>query len=134
MNRRMSWIESGNPAVNPLDASFFKAESNGFPLRYSKLMAFSSTYRPGMTIEEDDSLRRLFNTNADSMAIFGKRSAFTIILYKLLCVRWSIHWTICAYKSTSQMKKSEQLHKRTRYLFLFLCFLKILLQFSFHSL
>ena len=104
-----------------------------FPLRHSKLMAFSSTYRPGMTFKEDDSLRRLFNTNADSMAIFGKRSAFTIILYKLLCVRWSIHWTICL-QSTSQMKKSEQLHKRTRYLFLFLCFLKILLQFSFHSL
>ena len=81
---------------------------------------------PGMTIEEDDSLRRLFNTNADSMAIFGKRSAFTIILYKLLCVRWSIHWTICL-QSTSQMKKSEQLYIRTRYLFLFLCFLKILL-------
>ncbi len=70
----VSWIEGGNPASNPLDASFFSALSSLPPLRHARISAFGSTCRPGTSPAEDPALRILQETRADSKTIFGKSS------------------------------------------------------------
>lgn len=68
------WIEAGNPAANPQDASFFEAIASLPPLRHSKLTAFGSTCRPHVPAREDAALVRLNAVHADQKTIFGKSS------------------------------------------------------------
>lgn len=59
-------IEGGDPASNPKDAEFFaecKAE---------KAVAFGSTCRKGTPAEKDEGLRKLLDSGARTLCIFGK--------------------------------------------------------------
>ena len=70
----IGWIEAGNPAANPLDASFFQAMAGLPPLRHARICAFGSTCRPGADSPEDPALRVLSRVHADQKTIFGKAS------------------------------------------------------------
>lgn len=72
------WIECGNPGSNPKDRLFFDQLSALPAFRYAGLVAFGATVRPGMSPEEDESLRILSACKADVKTVFGKSSVFHI--------------------------------------------------------
>lgn len=72
------WIECGNPGSNPKDRIFFDQISSEPSLRHSGLVAFGATVRPGLSPEQDESLRILSECPADVKTIFGKSSVFHI--------------------------------------------------------
>ena len=61
-------VEGGDPASNPKDAEFF-AEC-----RDDRLVAFGSTRRKELSANEDDGLKKLLDTGARTLCIFGKAS------------------------------------------------------------
>ena len=67
----IDYIEGGWPGSNPKDVAFFEAASH---LRFerSKLVAFGSTRKAGVTAEEDSNLLSLVGSKAPVVAIFGK--------------------------------------------------------------
>lgn len=67
----VSYIEAGNPASNPKDLEFFhKAEKIG--LTHSRLVAFGSTRRKNIRVEDDENIAALLQTNTKFITIFGK--------------------------------------------------------------
>lgn len=69
----ITYIEAGNPFSNPKDAEFFK-EVKLLDLKYAKLVAFGSTRRKGIKVEEDKNIQALLNADTESVSIFGKSS------------------------------------------------------------
>lgn len=67
----VNYIEAGNPGSNPKDAEFFKLASK-MTLRNSKLAAFGSTHRKGVSPSEDRSLECLLRAETECAVIFGK--------------------------------------------------------------
>lgn len=67
----MDYIEGGWPGSNPKDESFFKEilKSN---LQNSKIVAFGSTRRAGISPVEDQNLRILLASGAPAVALVGK--------------------------------------------------------------
>jgi len=67
----IDWIEGGWPGASPKDDLFFelmrKRDWSG-----SRLVAFGSTARPGQSAEKDQGLRKLVDSGADAVCIFGK--------------------------------------------------------------
>lgn len=61
-------VEGGDPASNPKDAEFF-AEC-----RAPKLVAFGSTRRRNGSAENDEGLKKLLDSGAETVCIFGKAS------------------------------------------------------------
>ena len=61
-------VEGGDPASNPKDTEFF-AECKD-----EKLVAFGSTRRKELSANEDDGLKKLLDTGARTLCIFGKAS------------------------------------------------------------
>ena len=64
-------IEAGYPGSNPKDIDFYKKIKN-IDLGKSKIYAFGSTRRKGITAKEDRSIRDLLNTGIQQATIFGK--------------------------------------------------------------
>ena len=52
------YIEGGNPGSNPKDMEFFKSAA-ALELKNSKLVAFGSTKRKGIAVEEDANVMSL---------------------------------------------------------------------------
>ena len=71
------YIEAGNPASNPKDREFFE-KAAGLSLQNSQIVAFGSTRKPGLPPEEDSGLQALLDAGPDTLAIFGKASAFHV--------------------------------------------------------
>ena len=67
----VDYIEAGNPASNPKDLEFFKMAA-AYPLKHAKLVAFGSTRRKGISVEEDVNVQALAGTDVQFVAIFGK--------------------------------------------------------------
>ena len=67
----IDFIEAGNPFSNPAEMQFFQ-KIQGIKLRYSKIVAFGSTRRKGISAEEDSNLKSLLAANTEYVAIFGK--------------------------------------------------------------
>lgn len=66
------YIEGGWPnATNPIDLEFYK-EVRKLSLKTAKIAAFGSTRRPGNTVDKDETLRYLIETEAPVLTIFGK--------------------------------------------------------------
>ena len=70
-NFGVSYIEGGWPGSNPRDIAFFEA-MKGVKLRHAKLAAFGSTRRPNIKAEDEDNLRKLLDSEAPVVTIFGK--------------------------------------------------------------
>ncbi|MEN6492374.1 MAG: citramalate synthase [Rectinema sp.] len=65
------YIEAGNPGSNPKDMEFFAAASD-LNLQHAKLVAFGSTKRKNIPVEDDGNVRSLLQANTSCVAIFGK--------------------------------------------------------------
>ncbi len=67
----VDYIEAGIPASNPKDRELFKriGELN---LAHSKIVAFGSTHRIGVNVEEDGGVAELISAQTPTIAIFGK--------------------------------------------------------------
>jgi len=65
------YIEGGWPGSNPKDLAYFETVK-GLDLRNSKIVAFSSTKRKGIKVEEDTNIRQLVRTEVPAVTVFGK--------------------------------------------------------------
>jgi 2-isopropylmalate synthase len=65
------YIEGGWPGSNPRDIDFFK-EVQKLRLKRSRLVAFGSTRRQGVTPGKDKNLRAIMNSGVQVATIFGK--------------------------------------------------------------
>jgi len=66
------YLEGGWPGSNPKDARFFKTMAFGSPLRFTKIAAFGSTHKKGLSPDEDPNLIALLETGVKVVTIFGK--------------------------------------------------------------
>ncbi len=65
------YIEGGWPGSNPKDLAYFKSVKK-LNLKNSKIVAFSSTKRKGITIEKDKNIQQLIETEVPAVTVFGK--------------------------------------------------------------
>jgi 2-isopropylmalate synthase len=70
-NLGISYIEAGNPSSNPKDIEFFK-RVHDMELKNAKLIAFGSTRRANMAVENDANVQSLLRADTSAVAIFGK--------------------------------------------------------------
>lgn len=73
----IDYIEAGNPGSNPKDLEFFDRVGK-LHLNHSKLVAFGSTRRRGITCQEDKNVQALMSANTEAVAIFGKSWDFHV--------------------------------------------------------
>ncbi len=71
------FLEAGNPGSNPKDLEFFDAVRR-LDLKNSKLVAFGSTRRKNVKVEEDVNIKSLLKAGTDYVAIFGKSWDFHV--------------------------------------------------------
>jgi 2-isopropylmalate synthase len=67
----IGYIEAGNPGSNPKDLAFFERVAT-LKLKHAKIIAFGSTRRIGVKVEDDNNLKSLLSANTQAVAIFGK--------------------------------------------------------------
>lgn len=88
------YIEGGWPGSNPRDLQFF-TEIQNYSLTQAKIVAFSSTARPGILPENDSSIKELLNAKTQVVTVVGKswdihvREALGISLEKNLKIIFS---------------------------------------------
>lgn len=73
----IDFIEAGNPGSNPKDMEFFKLVKN-IELKNSKLVAFGSTRKPNLSVENDINLKSLIDAGTEVVSVFGKASSFQV--------------------------------------------------------
>jgi 2-isopropylmalate synthase len=78
----VSYIEAGNPGSNPKDMEFFMAAAD-LKLQNAKLVAFGSTKRKGIRVEDDSNVMSLLQANTSCIAIFGK--SWDLHVTEILC-------------------------------------------------
>lgn len=74
---KVDYIEAGNPGSNPKDMEFFKRLKD-VELKNAKVVAFGSTRRPKINIEDDKNLKDLLSSGADTIVVFGKSWDFQV--------------------------------------------------------
>jgi 2-isopropylmalate synthase len=67
----IGYVEAGNPGSNPKDLAFFE-RVNELKLKHTKIIAFGSTRKIGIKVEDDKNLQSLLSANTEAVAIFGK--------------------------------------------------------------
>ena len=67
----IAYIEAGNPGSNPKDLEFF-TRVGALPLKHARIIAFGSTRKVGIAVEDDKNLQSLLAANTAAVAIFGK--------------------------------------------------------------
>ena len=67
----IDYIEGGIPGANPKDTEFFQ-KMKEVPLQHAKLVAFGSTRRRDLPVEEDKGCRSLLEAGTPAVTIFGK--------------------------------------------------------------
>ncbi|MCI8648643.1 MAG: citramalate synthase [Anaerotruncus sp.] len=73
----VEYIEAGNPFSNPKDAAFFQ-RAGELRLERAHLVAFGSTRRRGVRVEEDKNCAALLAAGTECVAIFGKSSDWQV--------------------------------------------------------
>ncbi len=76
-NLGVSYIEAGNPGSNPKDLDFFTRVKQ-INLENAKLVAFGSTRRKGIKVEQDANIQSLLSAGTEAVAIFGKSWDFHV--------------------------------------------------------
>ncbi len=74
---KVDYIEAGNPGSNPKDMEFFKRLKD-VELKNAKVVAFGSTRRPKINVEDDKNLKDLLSSRADTIVVFGKSWDFQV--------------------------------------------------------
>lgn len=92
------WIEGGWPGSNPRDKEFFH-KAAGLNLKNSRLTAFGSTRRVGLSCDQDPVLRALLEAGTPVVTIFGKSWRFQAThalnidpAVNLEMIEESVHW------------------------------------------
>jgi len=65
------YVEGGWPGSNPKDVRFFEM-ARVADFKKTRITAFGSTHRPGISPHEDDNIRALLETEMETVTIFGK--------------------------------------------------------------
>ncbi len=73
----VDYIEAGNPGSNPKDLEFFE-KAKRIEFKHAKLIAFGSTRRVGIQVDEDANVRSLLMAGTDAVVIFGKSWDFQV--------------------------------------------------------
>ena len=73
----VDYIEGGWPGSNPKDDEYFKQVKN-YHCRHAKITVFSSTRRPGVTVDQDANIAKTIASKADVACIFGKSWDFHV--------------------------------------------------------
>jgi 2-isopropylmalate synthase len=73
----VGYVEAGNPGSNPKDLEFFERIKE-ISLANTKIAAFGSTRRRGISPSEDGNVRALLGAEVDTVAIFGKSWDFHV--------------------------------------------------------
>lgn len=73
----IAYIEAGNPGSNPKDLEFFEKVKKK-KLQYARLVAFGSTRRRNIKVEEDNNVIALLQAETPAVAIFGKSWDFHV--------------------------------------------------------
>lgn len=73
----VDYIEGGWPGSNPKDAEYFKKVKK-IPLKNSTIVAFGSTHRPRVKVENDPNVKSLIASEARIFTIFGKTWDFHV--------------------------------------------------------
>ena len=73
----VAYIEAGNPGSNPKDLEFFE-RAGRMKLDHAKIIAFGSTRRVGVAVEEDANVKSLLKAGTDAVVIFGKSWDFQV--------------------------------------------------------
>lgn len=73
----VAYIEAGNPGSNPKDLEFFE-RARELKLEHAKLIAFGSTRRVNIAVEEDANIKSLLRADTGAVAIFGKSWDFHV--------------------------------------------------------
>lgn len=71
------YIEGGWPGSNPKDAEYFKKVKR-IKLKNTKIVAFGSTRRPKIRVENDTNIRALLNAETEIITVFGKSWDFHV--------------------------------------------------------
>ncbi|MEN6326662.1 MAG: citramalate synthase [Syntrophomonas sp.] len=74
----VSYIEGGWPGSNPKDLEFFIAAQK-MEWKHARIAAFSSTRKPGISIEHDSNIKALLQAGVKVAAIFGKAWDFHVV-------------------------------------------------------
>ena len=67
----VDYIEAGWPGANPKDESLFR-KIQALPITHARIIAFSSTCKPGLTPDKDRMIQALIKARPDGVTIFGK--------------------------------------------------------------
>lgn len=73
----VSYIEAGNPGSNPKDLEFFE-RAKKINYKNAKLIAFGSTRRVNIKVEDDANVCSLLTAGTSAVAIFGKSWDFQV--------------------------------------------------------
>lgn len=73
----VDYIEAGNPGSNPKDLEFFEKVMK-LKLTTSKIIAFGSTRRANIKVEEDSNVQSLLSAGTEAIAVFGKSWDFQV--------------------------------------------------------
>lgn len=73
----VSYIEAGNPGSNPKDLEFFE-RAKKIDFKHAKLIAFGSTRRVNIAVEDDANVVSLLKAGTKAVAIFGKSWDFQV--------------------------------------------------------
>lgn len=74
----VSYIEGGWPGSNPKDLEFFK-QVQLLDLKNSRVAAFGSTRKPGITVKQDSNVKALLESGAKTITIVGKTWDFHVL-------------------------------------------------------
>ena len=72
-----NYIEAGNPGSNPKDLEFFERIKN-MSFKNAKVIAFGSTRRVNISVEDDANVNSLLKADTPAIAIFGKSWDFHV--------------------------------------------------------
>lgn len=73
----IDYIEAGNPGSNPKEKEFFE-KAKKLTLKNSKLVAFGSTRRADVKVEEDENLKSIISAGTEIACIYGKAWDFQV--------------------------------------------------------
>ncbi len=68
----VAYIEGGWPGANPKDDEFFARARTDLDLSTATLVAFGSTRRPRMRVEDDEQVQRLLDAGTSTVCLVGK--------------------------------------------------------------
>lgn len=72
---KVDYIEAGNPGSNPKDMEFFKRLKD-VELKNAKVVAFGSTRRPKINVEDDKNLKDLLSSGQTQLSYLGSHGTF----------------------------------------------------------